>query len=76
LFSFDSTLFKLECQPQVLLRPGAGIFIPIIAGLVGVFILFPPNPTLACGGSAALIAALLVVIYYSILKKKAAIKIS
>lgn len=51
----------------------AGLILPIIAGFIGVLILFPPDPTLACGGSATLIVALLIVVIYSFLKKKAVI---
>jgi FtsH-binding integral membrane protein len=49
----------------------AGLILPIIAGFIGVLILFPPDPALACGGSATLIVGLLIVIVYSLLKKKA-----
>jgi hypothetical protein len=51
-----------------------GLFLPIILGLVGVLVIFPPNPELACGGSASLGTALLVVVFYSALKKKEVIK--
>jgi len=42
-----------------------GLFLPIISGLVAVLVIFPPNPGLACGGSASLGVALLTVIFYS-----------
>jgi peptidoglycan/LPS O-acetylase OafA/YrhL len=51
----------------------AGLILPIIAGFIGVLVLFPPDPTLACGGSATLIVGLLIVIVYSFLRKKTAI---
>lgn len=49
----------------------ASLILPVVAGFIVVLVLFPPDPTLACGGSATLIVALLIVIVYSFLKKKA-----
>jgi len=47
-----------------------GLVLPIIAGFIGVLVIFPPNPGLACGGSASLGVALLMVVFYSFVKKK------
>lgn len=47
-----------------------GLCLPVILGFAGVLVIFPPNPDLACGGSASLGASLLIVLFYAALRKK------